>query len=44
LQKVASSRPALVVGWADLCDENERRQYLTIAGQIEQMLASLRGE
>jgi hypothetical protein len=35
---------ALVVGWADLCDENERRQYLTIAGQIEQMLAQLRGD
>jgi hypothetical protein len=35
---------ALVVGWADLCDENERRQYLTIAGQIEEMLSQLRGD
>jgi hypothetical protein len=35
---------ALVVGWADLCDENERRQSLTIAGQIETMMASLREE
>jgi len=35
---------ALVVGWTDLCDENERRQYLTIAGQIETMMATLREE
>jgi hypothetical protein len=33
---------ALVVGWGDLCDANERRQYLTIAGQIETMMAEFR--
>lgn len=35
---------ALVVGWADLCTPDEARQYLTIAGQIETMMAELRKE
>jgi hypothetical protein len=35
---------SIVVGWADLCDLDERRQYLTIASQLETMMASFRGE
>jgi hypothetical protein len=32
----------MVVGWSDLCTAEERRQYLTMAGQISDLLDSRR--
>lgn len=30
----------VVIGWADLCNDNDRRQYVAMAGQISELLRS----
>lgn len=32
---------AIVIGWGDLCDQDARRQYLSLAGRMTTILQSI---